>query len=157
MSSPETSTPETRFHRPDANDMIPPVIIKAMFALVFATLAMVAFARLTDQPMVAVPPTAEVLRERTVSLIGGGAQAVTVLDENGAVLADLAHGGFVTVIQNGLQRQRLMHGVDPDLPVRIVEYANGRLSVHDDLTDWSVELRNFGADNAAAFVRLMDM
>jgi putative photosynthetic complex assembly protein len=151
------STPETRFHRPDANDMIPPIIIKAMIGLALVSLLMVAWARLTDQPMSAVPPAAEILRERTVSLIGGGAQAVTVLDENGELLAALDHGGFITVIQNGLQRHRLVQGVDASLPVRIVEYANGRLTVHDDVTGWSVELGNFGGDNREAFVRLMNM
>jgi putative photosynthetic complex assembly protein len=150
------STPDTRFHRPDANDMIPPVIIKAMIGLAVATLAMVAWARLSDRPMAAVPPAAEIVRERTFSLIGGGAQAVTVLDENGTLLVSMDHGGFVTVIQNGLQRARRVHGIDPDLPIRVVEYANGRLTAHDDLTGYSVELGSFGGDNRAAFERLMN-
>jgi putative photosynthetic complex assembly protein len=41
------------------------------------------------------------------------------------------------------------------LPVRIVEYANGRLTVVDDHTGWSAELGAFGSDNKAAFERLM--
>lgn len=150
------STPETRFHRPDANDMIPPVVIKAMFGLALATLGMVAFASVTGRPITSVPPSAEIVRERTFSLIGGGAQAVTVLDENGNLLVEMDHGGFVTVIQNGLQRARSVHGVDPDLPIRIVEYANGRLSAHDDITGYTVELGAFGGDNRAAFERLMN-
>jgi len=146
----------TRFHRPDANDMIPRKVVGAMVGLALVSLALVAWARVTDQPMSAMPPAAEVVRERTIVLVGGGAQAVTVRDETGAVLADMAHGGFVTVIQNGLQRARRVHGVDPELPVRVVEYANGRLTVHDDITGWRVELGNFGGDNRAAFERLMD-
>jgi putative photosynthetic complex assembly protein len=149
--------PQPTFRRPDANDMIPPVIIRAMIGLALVSLLLVAWARATDRPLVGVPPSAEAVRERTVTLIGGGAQAVTVLDENGAVLADLAHGGFVTVIQNGLQRVRKVHGLPADLPVRIVEYANGRLTIHDDVTGWSVELGAFGADNRAAWERLMDL
>ena len=86
---------------------------------------------------------------------GGGAQAVTVLDENRALLMDLPHGGFITVIQNGVQRARLTARVDQSLPVRIVEYANGRLTVVDDHTGWSAELGAFGSDNKAAFERLM--
>lgn len=152
MSSPDFS-PKLRHQ--DANDMIPPVLIRGMLALVVISLALVAWARLSGVPVVAVPPPAAVVQERTIALIGGGAQAVTVLDETGAVLADMAHGGFVTVIQNGLQRERLRHSLPADLPVRVVEYANGRLTVHDDHTGWSVELGNFGADNRAAFERLM--
>jgi len=151
------STPETRFHRPDANDMIPPVIIKSMIGLALATLALVGMASVTGRPVTSVPPSAEVVRERTFSLIGGGAQAVTVLDENGNLLARMDHGGFVTVIQNGLQRARTVHGIDPDLPIRVVEYANGRLSAHDDLTGYTVELGSFGGDNRAAFERLMNL
>lgn len=146
-------SPPLRHH--DTNTMAPPVLIKGLFLLAMLTLAMVAWARLTDQPMTGVPQSAEVVHERTLRLIGGGAQAVTVLDESGAVMADLAHGGFVTVIQNGLQRARLVHGVQADLPIRIVEYSNGRLTAEDPLTGWSVELGAFGADNRAAFERLM--
>ena len=78
-----------------------------------------------------------------------------MLDANGAPLMDLPHGGFITVIQNGIERARLTAGVDKMLPVRIVEYANGRLTAIDDYTGWSVELGAFGSDNKAAFERLM--
>lgn len=148
-----SQTPPLRHH--DTNTMAPPVLIKGLFVLAILSLAMVAWARLTDRPLTGVPQSAEVVHERTLRLIGGGAQAVTVLDESGALVADLAHGGFVTVIQNGLQRARLVQGVQADLPIRIVEYANGRLAAHDDHTGWSVELGAFGADNRAAFERLM--
>ncbi len=151
------STPETRFHRPDANDMIPRTIVMAMIGLALVSLTMVAWARITDRPIAAMPPAAEVVRERVIVLVGGGAQAVTVLNSDRELLADMNHGGFITVIQNGLQRARRVHGLDPELPVRVVEYANGRLTVHDDLTGWRVELGNFGSDNRAAFERLMNL
>jgi putative photosynthetic complex assembly protein len=68
---------------------------------------------------------------------------------------DLPHGGFITVIQNAMERARLTAGVDKLLPVRIVKYANGRLSAVDDYSGWSAELGAFGSDNRAAFERLM--
>ena len=71
------------------------------------------------------------------------------------MLADLAHGGFITVIQNGLQTERRKHGIDPALPVRLVRYDNNRLTILDPATGWSVELHIFGADNKAAFERLL--
>jgi putative photosynthetic complex assembly protein len=102
-----------------------------------------------------VPKAAAIVKERSIILQGGGAQAVKVLAEDGTVLMDLPHGGFITVIQNGVERARLTAGVDRLKPLRIVEYANGRLTAHDDFTGWSAELGAFGSDNRAAFERLM--
>ena len=50
---------------------------------------------------------------------------------------------------------RTTAGVDQTKPVRIVEYANHRLTVLDAFTGWSAELGAFGSDNRAAFERLM--
>ena len=141
----------------DSNTLAPPFLIRGLAILALCSLAMVAWARWTDRPLSAVPPMADVVRERTVILSGGDSQAVTVRNADGTVLIAMEHGGFVTVIQNGLQRARLVAGVQADLPIRLVEYANGRLSAQDPLTGWSVELGSFGADNRAAFERLMDM
>lgn len=138
-----------------APDMIPKPLLWAMLALVLASLTLVSFAVLTGRQHVGMPKPATVVAERDVILKGGGAQAVTVLDTRGAVLMDLPHGGFITVIQNGLERARRVAGVDQAKPVRIVEYANGRLTVIDDETGWSAELGAFGNDNRAAFERLM--
>ena len=68
---------------------------------------------------------------------------------------DLPHGGFITVIQNAMERARLTAGVDKLLPLRIVSYANGRMAAVDDHSGWSAELGAFGSDNRAAFERLM--
>lgn len=141
--------------RSDDPDMIPPILLKAMLALVLASLAVVTFSVVTGRDHTGVPKPAEIMAERTVILQGGGAQAVTVLDANGAVLMDLPHGGFITVIQNANERARLVKGVDKLMPLRIVEYANGRLTAHDDYTGWSAELGAFGSDNRDAFERLM--
>ena len=145
----------TRNRPSDAKDMIPKPLLLAMLGLVLATLCVVSFSVLTGREPVGVPAPASVVAERTIYLEGGGAQGVTVLDENHDLLLDLPHGGFITVIQNGVQRARLTARVDQSLPVRIVEYANGRLTVVDDHTGWSAELGAFGSDNKAAFERLM--
>lgn len=137
-------------------EMVPRTLLLAMFGLALASLAIASFAVLTDRPLVAQPQAAEVVRERWLILDGHDAQAVTVLTPEGAVLLDLPHGGFVTVIQNGLAHERRKHRIDPLRPVRIVEYANGRLAVEDPDTGFSVELYAFGGQNKAAFERLLD-
>ena len=143
------------FKRDDHNDMIPIGLVRLMFGVAAVSLALVAFATFSGAPKVGVPQDAPIVREWSLRLIGGGAQAVTVQDGNGALLADLDHGGFVTVIQNGLETARRRHGIDPDLPIRIVQFENGRLAAIDPLTDYRVELTIFGQDNQAAFERLL--
>ncbi len=142
--------------RPSAErEMIPKPLLVGMLLLVLASLAVVSFSVLTGRNHVGVPASAAILAERSVILQGGGAQSVTVLTTDGKVLMNLPHGGFITVIQNGMERARLTAGVDKLLPLRIVEYANGRLTALDDYTGWSAELGAFGSDNRAAFERLM--
>jgi putative photosynthetic complex assembly protein len=147
---------EPAFHNRD-KEMIPKGLLYAMAALALSALAIASYAALTDAPLAGVPhASATVLRERSLILQGHNAQAVTVLATDGSVLVDLPHGGFVTVIQSGLATVRKRHGVDPALPVRLVEYANHRLVVEDPETGWSAELYAFGSDNKAAFERLFD-
>ncbi len=143
--------------KPRDPEMIPRPLLLAMLGLVLTTLALTTFSVVTGRDKVGVPQDAAIVAERSIILQGGGAQAVTVLDENGQLLMDLPHGGFITVIQNGLERARTVARADQSKPVRIVEYANGRLTVIDDSTGWSVELGGFGSDNRAAFERLMQL
>lgn len=153
--TPNTGPRRPAFRRQDQNDMIPIGLVRAMFALPVSALLLVGYASYTDRPLVAVPPDAPMISEHHIVLVGGGAQAVTVTDIDGNLIADMAHGGFITVIQNGLQRERFMHGLSPELPIRVVHYENGRLTAHDDHTGWRVELGAFGDENRAAFERLI--
>lgn len=150
-----TMQPSPNFKRTDNNDMIPIGLVRAMFALPVAALLLVSYASLTDRPQVAVPQAAPVVESWTISLVGNDAQSVTVLDAEGNLIADMAHGGFVTVIQNGLMTMRRRHDIDPTLPIDIVRFENGRLAAIDPLTDYRVELTQFGRDNQAAFERLL--
>jgi putative photosynthetic complex assembly protein len=155
MTHPTNSLPRTPKLRSDNPEMIPLPLVRGMLALALATLALVAFAVLTGREPVGVPKSSAVVTERQIVLQGHSAQAVTVLNTDGTILVDLPHGGFVTVIQSSLATERRKHGVDPLLPVRLVQYENGRLTVEDDHTGWSAELYAFGADNKAAFERLL--
>lgn len=150
-----TQSPSPTFKNRD-REMVPRTLLWAMFGLAMASLAITSFAVLTGREPVAQPEAAEAVRDRWIVLEGHDAKAVTVRNADGSLLLDLPHGGFVTVIQNGLATERRKHKVDPLLPVRLVEYANGRLAVEDPETGWSIELYAFGQDNKAAFERLLD-
>lgn len=147
---------EPTFRRKESNDMIPKGLLIAMIGLVLSAVTITGFAVWSDRPHVGVPTAAAAVRERLLILEGHSAQAVTVRATDGSVLVDLPHGGFVTVIQSAVFTARRRHGVDQTLPVRLVEYANGRLVMEDPETDYSFELYAFGGDNKAAFERLFD-
>lgn len=136
-------------------DMIPVNLLRGMLLLVICSVALVTFAVVTGRPTVGQPKPAAVVMERQLILDGHSAQAVTVYSADRTVLADLPHGGFITVIQSGVETIRRRHGIDPLLPVLIRRYANGRLTVEDPETGWSAELYAFGDDNKAAFEQLL--
>jgi putative photosynthetic complex assembly protein len=137
-------------------EMIPKALLMGMAALALCTLALVSWASFTHRAPVAVPEASTMVREKWIVLEGLSAQAVVVRNVDGTVLMDLPHGGFITVIQSGIATERHKSGIDPLKPVRIVEYANGRLVAEDPETGWSAELYAFGGDNKAAFERLLD-
>lgn len=137
-------------------ELVPRVLLRAMLGLALATLAITTFAVVTGREPVGQPQAAEVVREKWIVLEGLSAQAVIVRNTNGTVLMDLPHGGFITVIQSGIFTERRKQMVDQTKPVRIVEYANGRLVAEDPETGWSAELYAFGGDNKAAFEQLLD-
>ena len=150
-----TSLPRTPKLRSDNPEMIPLPLLRGMLVLVLAVVALVSYSVLTGRDHVGVPQPSVVVKERQIILEGHSAQAVTVYNIDKSVLIDLPHGGFVTVIQSGLATERRKFGIDPLLPVRLVKYKNGRLTIEDDLTGWSAELYAFGADNTASIEKLL--
>jgi putative photosynthetic complex assembly protein len=142
--------------RAPMREIIPTALLYGMVALALSALAIVSFAVATDRPAVGVPAAGIAVQERHLILEGKSAQAVVVKDTDGTVLMDLAHGGFVTVIQSAMARARLVARVEGNPPMRLVRYDNGRLVAEDPATGWSAELYAFGQDNKAAFERLLD-
>ena len=65
-------------------------------------------------------------------------------------------GGFIAGVTRAMARERIKYDVAADAPVRIVRFADGRLGLRDDFSGWRVELLGFGADNTAAFDRLLN-
>lgn len=137
-------------------DMIPRTLLWGMLALALSSLALVTFSTVTNRPHVGVPPAAKVIKERAFILDGLSAQAVVVKDLDGTVLLDLPHGGFITVIQSGMARARVVAHITGNPPMKVVQYDNGRLVAEDPATGWSAELYAFGQDNKAAFERLLE-
>ena len=137
--------------------MVPPVLLRAVGALVLSSLLIATYARVTDRPLVASPPESAAVDTRVLTLAGDLSGAVRVGDADGATLFTLApeEGGFVSGIARVVSRERALRRLPDEGPVHVVRHANGRISVTDPLTGWSADLMGFGLDNARAFARLL--
>jgi putative photosynthetic complex assembly protein len=129
-----------------------------MFGLVAACLLLVSAAVWFGSPVVSSPPTSPVIKERYLYLSGDMSGAARVLDANGVLVSDLSaeEGGFIAGIVRVLERERAKIGAAPDGPVRVVQTENRRVAIFDPSTGWTADLMGFGADNSAAFAKLLN-
>lgn len=139
-------------------DMVPAFLVKSMFGLMLASVAIVAYAQIMDVPNSGVVADSPVVAERVVTLNGTRDAGVAVLDASGVEIAHSTKnkGGFIDVIWVSVSRERTVNGKALDAPLRIVKKENGRVAIIDDTTDFEIELIGYGKDNIAAFARLVD-
>ncbi|MEM6307010.1 MAG: photosynthetic complex assembly protein PuhC [Pseudomonadota bacterium] len=140
-------------------EMIPLVLIRAMFFLALLSVALVAYARLTDRPLVGVASTPDIAAETKVLLVPNPEQrgGFFITDLTGDVLVTSSDhkAGFVGVIGQALTRKRMMTDTDQTAPLRIVQRVDGRIDIIDTGSGFSVELMSYGADNIAVFANLI--
>ncbi|MEM1236060.1 MAG: photosynthetic complex assembly protein PuhC [Pseudomonadota bacterium] len=139
-------------------EMIPLVLVRAMFGLAIVSVALVAFARFTDRPLVGVPDVPEVAAERVVYFAPGAERGTYILtDTDGTVIE---HGpemrtGFIGAMGQVIDRRRKVTGTDPSAPVSIIRRVTGRVDIVDEASGLTVELIGYGEDNVAAFAALV--
>jgi putative photosynthetic complex assembly protein len=63
--------------------------------------------------------------------------------------------GFLRATMRGLARQRLRQNKDAEIPFRLTEWADGRLTLEDPVTGRRVEMEAFGITNEEVFARLL--
>ncbi|MGR3467369.1 MAG: photosynthetic complex assembly protein PuhC [Shimia sp.] len=139
-------------------EMIPLVLIRAMAALAIVSVALVAYARLTDRPPVGVPVALPVIAETSVIFTEGaerGSYVITDLDGNRLMGSGDHLRGFVGVVGQSLARRRMLEDVAMTTPVQVVRRDNGRIDVLDPASGYSLELMGYGRDNVAAFAALL--
>jgi putative photosynthetic complex assembly protein len=142
-------------------EMVPTILVRAMFVLCVCVLIIVSYARITDRPLEAMPPTeaeAPPVQERMIRIFGEMDGSARVLAEDGTVIAEFGpdEGGFVAGIYRVLERERGAVGLHASEPIRLVRFSDGRIGLRDDHTDFRAELFGFGADNEAVFARLLE-
>lgn len=134
-------------------------LLRAMALLVASSLVLVTYARLTDRPLEAKPVDGPIVQERVLHIVSDNVSgAATIYDEDGALIVDLppTKGGFVAGIWRAMVFERQKEGIDPDAPVRLMKFSDGRLALRDEVGTTRLELIGFGRDNAAAFARLLN-
>lgn len=150
-------TPTSPRIHADKRDLVPVLMVRAMFGLVGLCLLLVSAVVWTGRPLESSPPESPVVMERLVFLSGDMSGAAKVLDADGTLVADLnaEEGGFVAGVSRVLDRERAKAGVSLYGPVRVVRTENGRMAIFDPSTGWSADLMGFGKQNSVAFAKLL--
>lgn len=152
------TSPLARQMKARDKDMVPRILVQAMFGLMLASLALVSYARITDMPRTGVPAVENIVAERKVTFLGDRNFGIKVLDAAGTEIANSTRdkAGFIDVVWVAMMRERKVQHADPAAPFRIVRRADGRVDVIDDTTGWQLELVGYGPDNVAAFAKLIN-
>lgn len=137
-------------------ELIPKRLVIGMFSMAIASLLLTAFAVLTDRPRVGAPVEAPVLSERNVVLEGKGGAMLVTDATTGKTVLDLSNGGFISVVNDGLERARLVARVEGNPPVTLTLFETGRLSLADPASGWSTELSSFGPGNTAVWLNVLN-
>ncbi len=140
----------------DRRAMIP--LLRGVAAMVLFTLAMVTIARIMGLEPAATPDdTTPVVQERMIRIVSSLDGSAKVYDENGVLFADLGplEAGFIGGVDRSLTRVRKQAKIEGNPPVRLVQFADGRLGLRDPSTGWRAELLGFGETNRDAFLRLL--
>ena len=142
--------------RPE-KEMVPRILVQAMFALMVGSCALVGYAQWADVPDTGVLIEAPVVQERTVTLVGDRTGKYTVRDDTGAVIAASSDdkAGFLGVMGRVIERERALQAVAIDAPIQVVRRNNGHVGIVDPSTGMVIDLIGYGTDNVAAFANLL--
>jgi putative photosynthetic complex assembly protein len=147
---------KARIHATE-RELVPRLFVRAMFGMVMTCLIMVSVYRWMDGPVQYSAPESPVVIEKVLYLEGNMSGSAKVFGEDGTLFAEYSaeKGGFLSGIWRVLQRERTKARVDLNGPVIVRARENNRLEIFDPSTGWGADLMGFGADNSAAFAKLL--
>jgi len=139
-------------------EMVPRFLVQAMFGLMAASLAIVAYAQWFNVPNKGVLVEAPIVQSLEIVMTGDRSGIYEITSMDGTLLASSSDhkAGFLGVIGRVIDRERFVHDLTGNAPITIVRRENGNIAIVDDTTDLSVELIGYGKDNVAAFAKLLD-
>ncbi len=154
-----TDTVAYQQRRARNREMVPVVLVRAMFFLALASVALVAFARFTERPLVGVAELPPVVAGVSVWFAEDPLQRGRYIytDAEGNILATSADGrsGFLGAMGRTMSRQRMIEGADTLAPIQVVQRENGRIAILDTVSSFQLELMGYGTDNVAAFAQFL--
>jgi len=123
-----------------------------------ATLSIVAYAQWFDVPNRGVLIEAPITQSLEIVMVGDRSGIYEVMTTDGQLIASSSDekAGFIGVMGRVIDRERFVHDLTGNAPITVVRRENGNIAIIDDTTDLSVELIGYGADNVAAFAKLLD-
>ena len=128
-------------------------------ALVGIAMVSASVARLSGIGATHMPPATPVI-SRDLRFEDRPDGAVMIYAARTATVVDVlppGSNGFVRGVLRGLARARKREHLGADIPVRLIRWSDGRLSVEDPSTGEAITLEAFGISNAAAFARLLNL
>jgi putative photosynthetic complex assembly protein len=139
-------------------ELVPRILVRAMFGMVMICLLMVSLYTWLGGPAQYTAPDSPVVIEKTLYLEGNMSGSAKVYAEDRSLIAEYSseEGGFLSGMWRVLQRERTKARVDLNGPVIVRARENNRLEIFDPSTGWGADLMGFGADNSAAFARLLN-
>jgi len=156
MTSRTSSLANQMKHRD--REMVPRILVQAMFGLMLASLALVGYAQWRDVPLTGVVADSPVISERVITLVGDRKTGYAVFDTAGNQIAHSRENkaGFIDVVASSVERERTVNGLPANGPLTVARRENGRVAVIDPASGWTLELIGYGKDNVAAFATLVD-
>jgi putative photosynthetic complex assembly protein len=104
-------------------------------------------------------PTSTVVVSRQLlfrDMPNGGVAVFDATDTNAPIdILAPETNGFLRATMRGLARQRIRQDADKEVPFRLTEWADGRLTLEDPTTGRRVEMEAFGITNEQAFADLL--
>lgn len=141
-----------------ADPPIPRPILIGAGALILLSLAFVGGGRYADLGTTGTVASAAVASRTLAFRDRADGAAEILVAGTGRVIDRLQPGagdGFIRGVLRSLVRDRRLNGITTPAPFVLTRHADGGLTLDDPQTGRRIDLRAFGPDNAAAFVRLL--
>lgn len=136
---------------------IPRLLLRAVMGLVLFSIVAVLVGQFTERGLVMNPPVTAAEEVQLTFEAQPGGDMIVRNGETGVTVAVLAADGdgFIRGVLRGMERGRALARLSHQPTYLLIRSTDGRLTISDPETGERIDLNGFGADNLAAFARLL--